>query len=403
MAGVIFEGEFADLRNANLTGANLVGANLRGANLGFAILTGATLSGADLRGADLRGADLTGANLRGANLGFAILFNVIITGADLRGADLRGANLTGADLRGANLTGTILTGANLTYTILTGVDLTGMDLTGTIGVIVPQGIAPPVIAPPVIAPQGIAFQVHNAFDSLNIVKFMEIIRENITPNHVGGKLLEKLITYSETNLPAKTTELTQINATIKTYSNKNNNDVQDVITFVLLQPDTFIQRYITNFTDDCLNAYNTGATRVSCIKGQYERVFLNLEGVLGLTCNEDETGCPAVYKELLACFKPDYNQLFRDWFALGQHEDAETNYENKSPEEKEAYINAKKAEFKAYVVEQIGERHDIDEYIDANFSARYTLTYNGGRKRKTNKQKTKKGKTKKRKTKKGKG
>jgi hypothetical protein len=156
--------------------------------------------------------------------------------------------------------------------------------------------------------------------------------------------------------------------------------------------------YITNFTGDCLNAFDEGRG-VSCVRGQYERVFLNLEGVLGLTCNEDETHCPPVYKELLACFKPDYNKIFGEWFAQGQNADAETNYEKKSPKKKEAYINAKKAEFKAYVIRRIqSARPDIDEYIAENFPGYYAATYEGGRRRKTRKQKTNKQKINKRKT-----
>jgi hypothetical protein len=397
-----------NLRDLNLRGADLRGADLTDANLTHASLTSANLTDANLTDANLRGASLTYAKLRGATLTRADLSITFLSGADLRGADLidatlrhaflshanlTDANLTGANLTGVGLIGARLRGANLTGANLTGVDVTGVDLTGAIGVIIPP---PPLPTPPVIAQQGIAYQVHNAFNNLNIVTFMEIIRHNITPIYIEDELLEKLIIYSSINLPEKTEELIRINATIKTYSDKNNNDVQDVITFVLLQPDVFIKMYIRNFAEDCLKAYNTG-NRESCIKGQYERVFLNLEGVLGLTCNQD-ADCPPVYKELLECFKPDYNQLFKDWFELGQHEDAETNYENKSPKEKEAYINAKKIEFKTYLVGQVGERHDIDEYIDANFSTRYTLTYDGGRKRKMNKRKTNKRKTNKRKT-----
>jgi uncharacterized protein YjbI with pentapeptide repeats len=344
------------------------------------------------RGVNLRSMNLSGMNLRDddMNLTYADLTGAILTGMDLTGIDLTGAILTNADLTGAILTGTILTGANLTGVI--GANLTGAIIDEN----VPQAVAPQAVAPQGFANQHISAQVHNSFNNLNIERFMEIIRDNITPIYIEGELLEKLITYSETNLPEKKEELIRINATIDTYSNINNDDVQDVITFVLLQPDPFIQLYITNFTEDCLNAFDDG--RVSCVKGQYERVFMNLEGVIGLTCNEGETGCPPVYRELLACFKPDYNKLFRDWFVVGQHEDAETNYENKSPEEKEAYINAKKAEFKAYVFGHIGERHDIDEYIAANFSQRYSSTYEGGRKQKTNKRKTNKRKTNKRKT-----
>ena len=354
------------------------------------------------RSINLRGMDLSDLNLRDndMDLTYADLTDAILTGMDLRGVNLRGAILTGADLTGADLTGAILTGA-----ILTGV--IGANLTGTIidenvpQVIAPQGVAPQGVAPQAVARPRISNHVHNAFDSLNKERFMEIIRDNITPDYIEGGFLEKLISYSETELPAKTKELERINFNIKRDYGKNNDKVQDVITFVLLQPPAFIEMYITNFTDDCLNAY--GDKREGCVIGQYERVFMILEGVIGFTCNEDETSCPPVYKELLACFKPDYNQLFRDWFAQGQHEDVETNYLNKSPSEKEAYINAKKAEFKAYVFREIGERHDIDEYIARNFSQLYSLTYDGGRKRKTNKRKTNKRKTNKRKTNKRKG
>jgi uncharacterized protein YjbI with pentapeptide repeats len=339
------------------------------------------------RGINLSGMVLSGMNLRDRqmNLTYADL-----TRATLRDMDLRDVDLTGADLTGANLTGSDLRGTTLTGAILTGV--IGANLTGArIDENVPQ----------VIAPQGIAHQVdsshvHNAFDSLNKERFMEIIRDNITPDYIEGGFLEKLISYSERELPAKTKELERINFNIKRDYGKNNDKVQDVITFVLLQPPAFIEMYITNFTDDCLNAY--GDKREGCVIGQYERVFMILEGVIGFTCNEDETRCPPVYKELLACFKPDYNKLFSDWFEVGQDDDALRNYQNKTLEEKEAYINAKKAEFKAYVFREIGERHDIDEYIARNFSQMYSSTYDGGRKRKTNKRKTNKRKTNKRKT-----
>jgi uncharacterized protein YjbI with pentapeptide repeats len=446
---------YVHLTGAHLQGAHLERANLNRARLGYADLRGAHLEGAhlddgvDFRHADLRGAHLEGAhleeagfrwtrdmrrdgrqtNLRGAHLEGAHLWRADLRGANLRDAHLNGAHLTGAKFRGANLRGADLRGADLTDTDFRRADLTGAILTGVINANYAKfagaigvnfnNVAPPVIAHPVfapggepggapggIAPGGIAHQVHNEFKVLNIVKFMEIIRANITRDRIEGELLEKLITYSVTNLPAQTTALRRINDTIKSYSGKNGNDVQDVITFVLLQPPLFIERYTEWFVDECLKAYTTDNNQntESCVKGQYERVFMSLKGVLGLTCNETPD-CPPVYRELLACFKPDYDKLFRDWFeTTGQLLDAETNYENKLPKEKEAYINSKKAIFKAYVVRQIGKRHDIDEYLDNQFSGFYAQTFSsGGRKRKTNKRKTKKCKTNKRKTKKRKG
>ena len=378
-----------DLSEQNLSGWDLRNLNLGSINFARADLEGAIFTGSNLIGTIFTGARLVDAIFTGENTN---LTGAVFRDADLTRADFTDANLTGADLTDANLDGVNVLNANLTGLIglPNGIPQQGVAHQG----VAHQAVAHQGVAQQGVAHQGIAFQVHNAFNNLNIVKFMEIIRDNITPIYIEGELLEKLIVYSSTNLPAKTGELTSINARIKSYSAKNSVYVQDVITFVLLQPDPFIKMYIGNFTDDCLNAYNVG-NRESCVKGQYERVFMNLEGVIGFTCNE-VAGCPPVYKELLTCFKPNYNQLFRDWFAAGQHDDAEANYENKSPEKKKAYLNAKKAEFKAHVVRYIGERYDIDEYIDANFSQNYTSTYDGGRKRKTKKRINKKRKTKKR-------
>jgi uncharacterized protein YjbI with pentapeptide repeats len=419
----------ADLTNAELQGVNLSGLNLRGAKLINGHFMHANLTGADLTGAKLMQADLTGAKLMRANLTDADLTSALVVDS----ADLQGTILTRADLRGArfeqaiNLASAIDADFTRAYGVvlnpgrpvpnqLRGVVFTPAPNPPPAGVPnpPPAGVSNPPNPPPAGVPNppnppnpshlvdlfvnNIGFQVHHAFSSLNIVKFMKIIRKNITPNYIQGKLLQPLINYSEEKLSLKQTkELLEVNSTISNYSKINIKDVQDVITFVLSQPDAFIKMYITNFTGDCLNAFDEGRS-ISCVRGQYERVFLNLEGVLGFTCNEDETNCPPVYKELLECFKPDYNKLFGEWFKLGQGTDAETNYENKSPEEKEAYINAKKAEFKAYVVRRIQSvRPDIDEYITESFPGFYATTYEGGRRQKTNKRKTNKRKTNKRK------
>jgi uncharacterized protein YjbI with pentapeptide repeats len=367
------------LKKTHLEGAHLEGlvapnayaywSYLNDAHLERAELEGAFFNGADLRGAHLELADLrrvsfepvsndSGSrsrkqktNLSGAHLNGAHLERADLRGVDLTGADLRGAHLDRAKFKGANLTGAFLTGvidANFTGAI--GVDYNNIGPPVIIAPPVINPNAPPVInpiAPPVIAPKGIAYQVHNEFKVLNKVKFMEIIRANITPDRIEGELLEKLITYSETNLPAQTLALGRINDTINRCSGKNGNNVQDVITFVLSQPALFIERYTEWFVDECLKAYTSVSHQntESCVKGQYERVFMSLKAVLGITCNETPD-CPPVYRELLACFTPDYDKLFRDWFEMGQLSDAETNYENKPPEEKEAYINSKKAIFK---------------------------------------------------------
>lgn len=344
-----------DLRNVDFTGANLSSTVLLSANMnGMNLTTVVSMQNADLRDTQLIGAQLQGVNMNDAKMQLAHMNNANLTGANLTGAKLQGANLTGA-----TLTGVVFTGANLTEAILT--DVIGANFEGAI-LEEEQAVQPPPV------PQGQAFEIHNYFNDLDFEKFLEIIRRDGESDN--DELLEPLIDYA-TSFPTmeKADELNGINETINSYDKTDKPAVRDTIHFVLAQPEDFKKTYIQNLSQDCLFAYEydpkrPNASRKSCVKGQYERVFMTLEGVLEAHCkdNEDETICPPVYRELLLCFKPDYNELFSEWF--GTQDPDEDGYSGKTPEEKRQYIDAKKAELRAFIVERLGERNSIDAYIN---------------------------------------
>jgi uncharacterized protein YjbI with pentapeptide repeats len=385
LSGANFEG--ATLTRTNFTNANLSNTYFN-TSLHTAILTGANLSGSEIQ-SSLENKNLSGVvSLRLAILRNGNLIGANLSGVPLQGADLTGAQLQGADLTGAQLQGTILIGANLEGVI-------GANLEGAI-------IAPNDL--PAAPQQGIAFQVHNHFNTLNFKKFMKIIRDHIGSSSSEDTLLDPLFIYALSEISkAKSEEIQRIEETISSYAGKDVKAIQDTIKFVMRQPSDFIKTYINNFTEDCLNAYSTG-NKESCVKGKYERIFMNLEGILEAHCLDvqDEAMCPPIYKELLLCFKPDYNTLFGEWFAT-QDPDKDRYFE-KNPEEKGVYLNQKKLEFRAYAIGKIGERDETEAYIQKNFAGVYNAyeSEGGGRrkKRNTKKRDTKKRDTKKRDTKK---
>ena len=419
----------AVLRDANLTDADLTRVNLRGANLTNSFLTRANLRGADLTGAGLARADLTGTILAGANLTGAVLIDAnlrgtiladaILAGADLRyamllnanlmlgiiidanltRANLTGAILTGAILTGANLTGVNLTRANLTHAILAGANLTDANLTNVIGM--HQRAEMPQQAEPQRMP-GQPFEIHNQFNfDFDFVKFMEIIRrynteqgadvrtlspaspnsrsdeaepelgEDLLGRQITQQLLKPLIDYP--GYTQKRNVLKQLNIA---YEGRDEDAIQDTITFVLLQSPNFIKKYISNFTNDCITAYNRGR-RTSCVKGQYERIFLNIQLVINLLCLNDKTDglkqdCKEVYKDLYACFVPEnISAIMNEWW--NSQTDMDDYPIDRTEPEKMVFINKKSAEFKDFFIRKYSEKFEgvIDIYIAKTFTIAY--------------------------------
>jgi uncharacterized protein YjbI with pentapeptide repeats len=393
----------AYLENTNFSGAKFVGANLSNARIQDVKITNADFTGANLSGArlwtsTLRDAILTGANLTGANIDSNMqnmnLQNMNLTNAVLRNVNLQGAQLQGAQLQGAQLQGAQLQGANLTGANLTGAFLVDANLTDAIGVNL-EGANLEDASSEERNP-GVAYEIHNQFNfDFDFDKFMEIIRkyndehsgnksahssasppsksDEATPNinedeearEITRQLLKPLIDYPDYTRKRKV--LKQLNIA---YEDRDEDAIQDTIIFVLLQSPKFVKQYIDGFTNDCVFAYSSGR-RTSCIKGQYERIFLNIKTTIQTLCLESDglkSDCKEVFKELYGCFLPDnVDKIMSEWW------DSQTDLDDYLESEKKEFIKRKSTEFKQYFISKYSEKFEgsIDKYIKKTFTVAY--------------------------------
>jgi hypothetical protein len=250
-------------------------------------------------------------------------------------------------------------------------------------------------------PQGRAFEIHNAFDNLNINKMLEIIQTHL-PSQIttnNSNVLDPLITYvQESNIhnkQQKINDLNHINNTISPSLNSANysdlkTKLEKVIQYVLLQPNEFIELYLQNFTYDCLNAYNEG--QQSCVKGMIERIIFAVRDVIATFCAEDGNPlCKPEYKELLSVFYPtvniDFNAFFQEWFT----QNAESN------EIINMNTTQRKEHFKHFVEQKINDNQrynelvpSLNQYIEQNSNIFETLQLGGKKRKKTKSHKKRK-------------
>ena len=158
------------------------------------------------------------------------------------------------------------------------------------------------------------------------------------------------------------------------YDGRDEDAIEETITFVLLQSPKFIKKYIYNFTNDCRNAYTTGNKRTSCIKGQYERIFLNVKLAIKLHCLDDnshglKSDCKEVFKDLYGCFLPDNTDaIMTEWW------DSQTDMDNYpidgTESEKKGFIKKKSAEFKRHFIDKFSKKFAgaIGKYIKKTFT-----------------------------------
>ena len=360
---IILQG--VQMQNAKLKKSFMNGANLIEANLTDAILVQTKLIGAKLTGTTLTRANLTRANLTGANLVGAILIDAILTGVDFAGAILTGANLSGANLTGANLE--------------------GVNLEGAIGLVQVNN-----------RNEGVAYEIHNQFNfDFDFDKFMETIRkynqehsgnksphssaspasksdeatpdikEEETAREITRRLLKPLIDYP--SYTRKKNVLKQLNIA---YDRRDEDAIQDTIIFVLFQSPKFIKEYINGFSNDCAFAYSSGR-RTSCVKGQYERIFLNIRTTIQTQCLDTDglkSDCKEIYKELYSCFLPDnVDKIMSEWW------DSQTDLEDYLTSDKKKFIKGKSAEFKEHFISKYSEKFAsaIDKYIEKTFTVAY--------------------------------
>ena len=186
-----------------------------------------------------------------------------------------------------------------------------------------QAAAP--VAPPV-AQRGVAFEIHNFFNLLDINKITKFITQfnesnpefnnNVQQPFVLNPLLSPLInfvnnTYPENVKQEKINGLTSINASIASYGGYVQilPLLKKVITFVSKQSDEFITLYIDMLKYDCLNAY-AGSNRSSCIKGMVERIITVLKDVaIGLLTKDPDNENYVKLKDIFM----EFNEVVQKW------------------------------------------------------------------------------------------
>ncbi len=190
-------------------------------------------------------------------------------------------------------------------------------------------------------PQGLAWEVHNAFDDLDLPKFMTVIRrENNGASNFKdtNNVLEPVISYinsSDTSLTQEqktryTTNfrkhrgiIENVNEYIRGHPEVKTNTLE-VIQFVLSQEPNYKDLYIETFENECMGGYSTG-NRQSCTKGMFERIYMANKGTIEGLCFEElqggtaaATSCKPVYLELYSAFTPgadiDINNIFQKWY-----------------------------------------------------------------------------------------
>ena len=188
------------------------------------------------------------------------------------------------------------------------------------------GVAPVAepVAPPVV--RGVAFEIHNFFNLLDINKITKFITQfnesnpefnnNVQQPFVLNPLLSPLInfvnnTYPENEKQEKINGLTSINASIASYGGYVQilPLLKKVITFVSKQSDEFITLYIDMLKYDCLNAY-AGSNRSSCIKGMVERIITVLKDVaIGLLTKDPDNENYVKLKDIFM----EFNEFIGEW------------------------------------------------------------------------------------------
>ncbi len=205
-----------------------------------------------------------------------------------------------------------------------------------------------VIQQPVV---GIAYEIHNYFDSLdreNIESIMntyirkheinKIIADNITiaiDELENKEIFEPLLVFIEHSNKFKPEEKeilkTRINKLkdriIKTGTfEKNSELLLNTIKFVSRTDDDFIEQYITIFIEDCFNAYarrigQSEESSLSCSKGISERIISSVGAIIQNLCLiEDEKilakKCPSEFNKLDKLFNRKLNDVIQEWAEL---------------------------------------------------------------------------------------
>ena len=371
-----------NLQDANLSGANLNDVdfsdkNMENCKLNYCDLVNTKFNDISATGAEFTYADLTGAEFTGSELSETNFQNTILIGANFSGATMSDIALDNADMTRANVSDAYLMNAEVTGTNLQDIIYNNFTefpfLDGAINI--PEALIAGI--PRVNADiQGVAYEIHNVFNKIDIDKYHEIIKKSATSLRRGlsrgnwdlAVIKRAFETIIDMDFPKNETEQalakTKLNSIINRLKNsdelKQDNVmklVSDTTQFVFEQKSQeFKVFYVTAFIQDCYHAYSHPTTGLpfeteqgmSCVKGIVERFVWIIGDTVQFICSDDlrpdEVGstpsspnvpcptgrltsrtsgfgsnpnkCNPLYKELLDVFgknKLDINELTQQW------------------------------------------------------------------------------------------
>lgn len=201
---------------------------------------------------------------------------------------------------------------------------------------------PPARARP--APTGVAFEVHNRFNNIDIAQLLDAVKSGVGMDvYNGSNLNEEWVTELRAlarqtdrasellpKLDALVPKIRDINFRGFSIGGENGVNVfYTILNFVKRQEKAFKDNYVTFFIEDCFGAYSSGDT-TSCVKGVQERMVFAL-GQAGYNLDNP------VYQQLSnAMFQVKDSQLFH--FIGACLESAKAGMVGKSMDEKKGLL-----------------------------------------------------------------
>lgn len=362
----------ANLSGANLNGMDFSGKNMENCKLKLCDLVNAKFNNVSATGAEFMYSDLTGAEFIDAELSETSFQRAILIGANFSGADMNDISLDNADMTRANVSN-----ANLLNAVVDGTNMQDIIYNNFTefpflddAINVPEGLFEfedeEIDEEP---PQGVAFEIHNVFQNIDMDKYREIVKTVAKESGPRGRhdiasikrVFEAIIVR---NFPMNNRALakTKLDAILQRLQNsgKLNQDavmklVSDTIEFVLDQPTEFRVFYVTSFIQDCYHAYSQPSGQpyqteqgMSCVKGIVERFVWIVGDAAQAMCTET---CTPLYQQLLNVFgksKLDLNELTQQWNSEVLETDAFHNKANKTKEQvKQSFIQYMKDKYSA--------------------------------------------------------
>ena len=380
-----------DLSLSDLEGDNLSGVNLNGMDFSGKKVDECNFSYCDLIGAKFNNdASATGSEFAFADLTRAEFIDAELYGTTFSYANLTDANLSGAIMHDSIIEHTNMSRANVSNTSFQGTEFDTVDIQGIQynnftefpfldgAINIPEALLNNNIQINPVEPQGVAYEIHNVFNKIDIDKYHEIIIKSATVLRRGlprgnwelSVIKRAFETIIDMDFPKNDTEQSQAKTKLNAIINrlKNSGELQqdnvmklvsDTAQFVFEQKSPeFKVFYVTAFIQDCYHAYSHPTTGLpfeteqgmSCVKGIVERFVWIIGDTVQAICSNKKK-CKPLYKELLDVFgknKLDINDLTQQWSTEVLETEAFQDKTNMTKEQvKQNFINYMKSKYSA--------------------------------------------------------